>query len=96
MCVPCCADTSESGASSEIEEVNPHRLAQRQKQIDYGKNTTGYQSYVQRVPRSASYATCCRRLTCSKVGVAAETYIISSCAYLASCKTAVSFALFHE
>jgi hypothetical protein len=32
-------------------ETDPHKLAQRQKQIDFGKNTTGYQNYVARVPR---------------------------------------------
>ena len=45
------ADTSESGASADIEENNLHRLAQRQKQIDYGKNTAGYQSYREKVPK---------------------------------------------
>ncbi|KAL4421471.1 hypothetical protein ABPG75_010762 [Micractinium tetrahymenae] len=32
-------------------ETDPHRLAQRQKQIDMGKNTLGYQRYRQAVPR---------------------------------------------
>jgi histone RNA hairpin-binding protein len=32
-------------------ESDPVRLAARQKQIDYGKNTLGYQKYVELVPR---------------------------------------------
>ena len=31
-------------------EEDAHRIAQRQKQIDYGKNTTGYDRYRQLVP----------------------------------------------
>jgi len=32
-------------------ETDQHRIAQRQKQIDYGKNTLGYQEYCKAVPR---------------------------------------------
>jgi len=33
------------------EETDPHRLRQRQKQVDYGKNTLGYDRYTQLVPK---------------------------------------------
>lgn len=36
---------------SEAKEEDPHRLAQRQKQLDYGKNTVGYDRYCAAVPR---------------------------------------------
>lgn len=32
-------------------EADPHRLCQRQKQIDYGKNTLGYERYTEAIPR---------------------------------------------
>ena len=32
-------------------ETDAHRLAQRQKQIDFGKNTLGYQRFTEEVPR---------------------------------------------
>lgn len=32
-------------------ETDPKRLEQRQKQIDFGKNTLGYDAYSQAVPR---------------------------------------------
>lgn len=32
-------------------ETDPHKLAQRQKQIDFGKNTLGYAAYTKAVPR---------------------------------------------
>ncbi|CAN0413875.1 unnamed protein product, partial [Pylaiella littoralis] len=44
------------GQSAELKfasnrEEDPHRLAQRQKQIDFGKNTAGYDQYLIAVPR---------------------------------------------
>ena len=33
-------------------ERDPHRLQQRQKQIDYGKQTIGYRRYRQAVPKN--------------------------------------------
>lgn len=35
----------------EKQALTPHRIAQRQKQIDMGKNTNGYRAYVKLVPR---------------------------------------------
>lgn len=32
-------------------ETDPHRLVQRQKQIDFGKNTVGYENYIKAVPK---------------------------------------------
>lgn len=32
-------------------ETDAHRLAQRQKQVDFGKNTLGYQMYLRQVPK---------------------------------------------
>ncbi|KAH9318255.1 hypothetical protein KI387_020024, partial [Taxus chinensis] len=33
-----------------LDETDAHRLSQRQKQIDYGRNTLGYEHYVKLVP----------------------------------------------
>ncbi len=33
------------------EALDPHKLTQRQKMIDKGKNTLGYQTYIQKVPK---------------------------------------------
>jgi len=40
-----------SGGKAAEEETDPHRIAQRQKQIDYGKNTLGYQRYTEEIPK---------------------------------------------
>lgn len=32
-------------------ETDPHKLQQRQKQIDFGKNTLGYVAYLREVPK---------------------------------------------
>eukprot|EP00762_Andalucia_godoyi_P000312 ANDGO_03256.mRNA.1 Histone RNA hairpin-binding protein len=33
------------------QEIDDHKLVQRQKQIDFGKNTIGYQRYLQLIPK---------------------------------------------
>ncbi len=49
--------SSVSGASAgpiikqPISDLDPHRLGQRQKQVDFGKNTIGYQRYLEQVPK---------------------------------------------
>eukprot|EP01121_Diplochlamys_sp_Union-15-3_P002501 TRINITY_DN1220_c0_g1_i2.p1 TRINITY_DN1220_c0_g1~~TRINITY_DN1220_c0_g1_i2.p1 ORF type:complete len:111 (+),score=17.62 TRINITY_DN1220_c0_g1_i2:555-887(+) len=35
-----------------MKETNPHRLEQRQKQIDYGYNTEGYRNYTTHIPKN--------------------------------------------
>jgi hypothetical protein len=37
------------------QEEDAHRLEQRQKQIDYGKNTPGYKRYIEEVPLSINF-----------------------------------------
>lgn len=47
-------DSSESGGSSNQtreRETDTAMLARRQKQIDFGKNTNGYDNYVAKIPR---------------------------------------------
>lgn len=45
------AAAADGGEGDEAVPNDPHRLAQRQKQVDYGKNTLGYEFYVKMVPR---------------------------------------------
>lgn len=44
---------SNAGVRKRLRETDPHRLSQRQKAIDKGKNTRSYQLFLQKVPRSA-------------------------------------------
>lgn len=47
----CDAADAEPAASTPERETDPRKLEQRQKQIDYGKNTLGYQNYVKLIPK---------------------------------------------
>jgi hypothetical protein len=39
-------------------EMDPHRIAQRMKQVEFGKNSAGYQAYLLTVPRCLFHFSC--------------------------------------
>lgn len=52
-CAPtvCHCSAAAHGNQEAQRETDPHRLAQRQKQLAMGKNTLGYQRYREAVPK---------------------------------------------
>lgn len=53
MCLSC------TGAEKVKEaETNPHKIEQRQKQVDFGKNTLGYENYRNQVAKCAPSPVC--------------------------------------
>ena len=48
--------------SAPLVDLDPHRLSQRQRQIDFGKNTVGYSRYVAQVEKCAAKAPVCSEL----------------------------------
>lgn len=40
-----------AGVKGEVQEDDAHRLSQRQRQIEFGKNTLGYERYCELIPR---------------------------------------------
>ena len=46
-----CLAVAASARQEREKETDAHKLSQRQKQIDFGKNTLGYQNYVKVWPR---------------------------------------------
>lgn len=51
--------TATEPSGPQARETDPHRIAQRQKQIDLGKNTVGYQRYRAAVPKCVGGAARC-------------------------------------
>jgi len=47
MCVTYCYSNSDGGEVV----LSDHQLQVRQKQLDYGKNTPGYQRYITLIPK---------------------------------------------
>ena len=49
-CMKPCFYCHHSNSENEV-VLDEHRLQQRQKQLDYGKNTPGYQRYITLIPK---------------------------------------------
>lgn len=50
-------------------EEDPHRVAQRLKQVEYGKNSDGYKAYLAAVPKCALSPRCVLCVQCVGVGI---------------------------